>query len=1550
MNDFRGQTRMTQKPWLATMMLMSTLSVAGLSTPLVADGARTALDLAGTWEAVGTTVGLPWPAPASGWKPITVPSGDCDLIDIDVGRWAAPRPEKVIAADGKSPLMKEKQGAWFRRTFDLPGGVPTGKRALLHCDGVAWRSAVRLNGIEVGTSILGVVPNTYDVTAAVRSGSNELAIGAACRASLWDAEHKTFIAPTPAMNPGIWAGVRLELVPELRIDDVWVRTSVAKKRIEVELTLINDGKAGQTLLPGAIVRGPDGQPACALESQTVTLAAGETRSVVLAADWIAPHLWTPTTPITYTAETLLRQNMVVVDRSSTVFGFREFTASGRDFLLNGRRQVLLRNTWLTTPSAPREDVYSRMREETTHFNCLRMGIGYNNVNIPEQGDRVGMMIIPEFWMWYENSDTCWPIAQSAIWLPAAQKMMARLVKLYRNHPSVIMWSLANETMWNSTTPERMAAVDVLCKTVRANDSTRLLQGDAEITWDGRLDVVSIHYPEGAAQDTGTLRDLYPNASWIIPNDLEWLKKEGINRSWRAEFTWDRPLSIGEYYCMDDFVLEGCSAYMGDEAFDFGKWHWQAWDGREAIMPRQDNGWLRMVKISSDRYRAAGVASLNPWTGSGLDTIPPLVARPLDLHPNAFGGEPCTRRIFVANDTGRWWGGMHLQVGLHANGRTLWSEERIPAQVDPGQAKEISVTLHPPQVDAITPATLVVRLRWDRGSRQIELYRYEETLWICPRVGLDGADTAAVALFDTPNGPTAKALAALGLPVSPGVCDDAGLAGKHLLIIGEGAIGKADLAAAARFAEAGGQVLVLHQEALEPFVPGLPELDPKHAASMTWSHDPDQPALAGLADGQLRWWRPDHLVATRSLVRPSAGPAASAAASGGRYGMHWSPLAVLRHGKGSVTVCQYLLCDRIEVEPAARLILAQTVRAALAAKPIEPAPALRLASGVGKTMRAVLADCSVAVADKLDGPGPVLVNAASPPDAATLGKLRAEVEAGGMLWLRGLDAKTLSGVASLMPWKPGFVPLDGKERGAARRADHRLIAGLGTADFAWSRGDKITAPLGGPALVPPGEGAAIVLLEPALLLAVPMGKGMVLVDQLAWDQAFSAEAERVNRIVSCLARNLGAGFRIVAGKRYRFISLDLTAQANRGFVDDKAADGIGGWTDQGDNDMRLFLINHTGMVGGMAVPTQAFPTEASFNGVTFRLIDPKANAGKAVVTLRGGPHDPAAPSEVRGIQAGNVKADRLWFLHAGCWSIDDYLTTVARYEVVYTDGTRVAVPVRQGREISDWWNPLSLAGAQVAWSGRNDKHAPVGIYMMPWDNPHPDKPIAMIDVIGSLAQAQLVLIGITLGIEDGDERTSAAWDCGTFADGTVAGIGQTPALKGAGTPVTSGSRALLRFAGGQSLTTELRLGPLAAGTPLAIEIEVAPDGKPGGYYGGLIQAGSYQRSGIRMLLRYDLKVVVENIAGEGPGKTTHLTSAEPLAVNQLSTIRYEHDGRQARLLVNGKLQQAVLCSPPGPWTGTMSVASADGQHYFLNGAVGTVRLISLAPSDGSVPHK
>ncbi len=77
--------------------------------------------------------------------------------------------------------------------------------------------------------------------------------------------------------------------------------------------------------------------------------------------------------------------------------------------------------------------------------------------------------------------------------------------------------------------------------------------------------------------------------------------------------------------------------------------------------------------------------------------------------------------------------------------------------------------------------------------------------------------------------------------------------------------------------------------------------------------------------------------------------------------------------------------------------------------------------------------------------------------------------------------------------------------------------------------------------------------------------------------------------------------------------------------------------------------------------------------------------------------------------------------------------VFKYVVHYADQSRVVVPVIYMRNIGPWLfkgEAEPLAGAALAWSGAGRKPGvSVGIYSMQWNNPHPDKIIKSIDIIG-----------------------------------------------------------------------------------------------------------------------------------------------------------------------------------------------------------------------------
>jgi beta-galactosidase len=280
-----------------------------------------------------------------------------------------------------------------------------------------------------------------------------------------------------------------------------------------------------------------------------------------------------------------------------------------------------------------------------------------------------------------------------------------------------------------------------------------------------------------------------------------------------------------------------------------------------------------------------------------------------------------------------------------------------------------------------------------------------------------------------------------------------------------------------------------------------------------------------------------------------------------------------------------------------------------------------------------------------------------------------------------------------------------------------MSNLSSFDFHWTHIDigsragyfgdsQPTAKLGEHVLQLPSLQAGEKLIEPGLLVKVPSGRGSILFDTLAWEGALGGETDKVVRVVSSLAANMGAAIRLTQEKSYNYFHVDLKPHATRSYYDEIAGDGKGGWNDQGINDMRFFLINHTGLAQGMDVGTGEFPASVVFAGRPFTPIDPKKNNNRAVVMLRGKEHDAASPERVTGISV-NQKAHRLWFLHTSMWSGNKVGEELGRYVVRYADGTQSVFSIRNKIEIGDLWTPAPLSGAKVGWVGRNGQHSPSG---------------------------------------------------------------------------------------------------------------------------------------------------------------------------------------------------------------------------------------------------
>jgi hexosaminidase len=147
----------------------------------------------------------------------------------------------------------------------------------------------------------------------------------------------------------------------------------------------------------------------------------------------------------------------------------------------------------------------------------------------------------------------------------------------------------------------------------------------------------------------------------------------------------------------------------------------------------------------------------------------------------------------------------------------------------------------------------------------------------------------------------------------------------------------------------------------------------------------------------------------------------------------------------------------------------------------------------------------------------------------------------------------------------------------------------------------------------------------------------------------------------------------------------------------------------------------------AVPTG----EQTFAGVKFKVGEKCVQLGSPLLTRE-------RPEKVEGLPVGR-KADKLHFLHTTLFGKSQPAVAdgdvIAEYRVNYDDGTAVAVPVKYGEDVRDWWSPAGAPAAagdkvKVAWEGENEASKAAGngirLYLTTWKNPHPGKKVVSID--------------------------------------------------------------------------------------------------------------------------------------------------------------------------------------------------------------------------------
>ena len=394
--------------------------------------------------------------------------------------------------------------AWYWYRFEPVMSRSGGRRCLLKFGAVDYLADVWLNGISLGGHEDGETPFSFNVTDALKFDSENLLVVRVLNPTdepidgikLQETPHcsKTVKGYQPGRGynfGGIMLPVELVSVPEIRVTDIFARTNISTGQIRVSITVENDHAvpAGGSL----VVSVSPAKAGEVLSSESVMaefIAAEKTYQANLFVD--RPRLWSLEDPYLYRVEVDLEAaagDMVFTHKQWVNCGFRDFYVKNGYFYLNGKR-IFLRSShtgdhypigqkWPHTPDLLRQDlVYAK----ASGFNTVRFIAG---VAIPEQldfCDEIGLMV-------YEECYASWCLADSPKMGERYDRSVLGMVQRDRNHPSVTIWGLLNETEDGPV----FRRAEACLKKLRQLDDTRLVLINSG-RWDRQPSIGSVSNP------------------------------------------------------------------------------------------------------------------------------------------------------------------------------------------------------------------------------------------------------------------------------------------------------------------------------------------------------------------------------------------------------------------------------------------------------------------------------------------------------------------------------------------------------------------------------------------------------------------------------------------------------------------------------------------------------------------------------------------------------------------------------------------------------------------------------------------------------------------------------------------------------------------------------------------------------------------------------------------------------------------------------------------------------------------------------------------------
>ena len=398
----------------------------------------------------------------SKWQNVTVPHDWAIYGPFSINN---DKQEMAITQDGQTEALEHagRTGGlpfvgtgWYRLNFGAPG-FEKGKKATLIFDGAMSHARVYVNGQEAGYWPYGYNSFYVDATPYLKPGEkNELAV------RLENEPESSRWYP----GAGLYRNVHLVINEDTHIPawGTYVTTPVVTDKyakVSLKTSLVSpEGANKDNYRIVTQIKDKNGKVVATGENKLSVFDNALFEQEFAVAN---PELWSPDTPVLYTAESKVYEGNTLKDEYTTRFGIRTLEiVPGKGFFLNGKltkfKGVCNHHDLGPLGGAVNDAAIRRQIRILKDMGCNAIRTSHNMPapELVEACDEMGMMLMVE-------SFDEWKSAKMAngyhkIFDEWVEKDLTNLIRHYRNNPSIVMWCIGNEVpdQWNGNNGPKLS--------------------------------------------------------------------------------------------------------------------------------------------------------------------------------------------------------------------------------------------------------------------------------------------------------------------------------------------------------------------------------------------------------------------------------------------------------------------------------------------------------------------------------------------------------------------------------------------------------------------------------------------------------------------------------------------------------------------------------------------------------------------------------------------------------------------------------------------------------------------------------------------------------------------------------------------------------------------------------------------------------------------------------------------------------------------------------------------------------------------------------------